>query len=466
MRFRTKLAVLVTMLLSIVYGIAGTLLIYLAFQKSLDMEMEKGLRSYQTLLSTLVVANNISEQSEVEDVTNVLSKLSEQGGDWSSLRLYQEKESLFKSNDAFVFDDSLAEKCTETRCSMKILAQNDIQYYQITGAFHVGKELIYLDAAYDISGVYTMRETQLQVYRVLFAAVAVVSALISYLLAFILTKPLGHLSKTSRKIAQGNLNLRAKVRTGDEMQELAANFNSMADSLVEKIHELEDAMQRQEAFMGSFAHELKTPMTSIIGYADMLRSCNLSDEESREAAGYVFSEGQRLESLSFKLLDLLVLRRQDFHLKKESPSQLLEEIANLMEHNQYKYPITMRYRAQEGECMLEPDLFKSLMMNLIDNAIKSMDERGGVVSVHIEMLGDGCKCIIRDTGRGIPQEEITRITEAFYRVDKSRSRRQGGVGLGLALCHEIVRLHKGTMEFASEPDKGTTVTIVLRGGAI
>ena len=116
MRFRTKLAVLVTMLLSIVYGIAGTLLIYLAFQKSLDMEMEKGLRSYQTLRSTLVVANNISEQSEVEDVTNVLSKLSEQGGDWSSLRLYQEKESLFKSNDAFVFDDSLAEKCTETRC--------------------------------------------------------------------------------------------------------------------------------------------------------------------------------------------------------------------------------------------------------------------------------------------------------------------------------------------------------------
>ena len=220
MRFRTKLAVLVTMLLSIVYGIAGTLLIYLAFQKSLDMEMDKGLRSYQTLRSTLVVANNISEQSEVEDVTNVLSKLSEQGGDWSSLRLYQEKESLFKSNDAFVFDDSLAEKCTETRCSMKILAQNDIQYYQITGAFHVGKELIYLDAAYDISGVYTMRETQLQVYRVLFAAVAVVSALISYLLAFILTKPLGHLSKTSRKIAQGNLNLRAKVRTGDEMQEL------------------------------------------------------------------------------------------------------------------------------------------------------------------------------------------------------------------------------------------------------
>ncbi len=466
MRFRTKLAIWVTMLLSLVYGIAGTLLIYLTFQKSLDMEKDKGLRSYQMLRSTLVVANNISEQSEVRDITNVLSKLSEQGGDWSSLRLYQKDKSLFRSNDAFIFDNTLAEKCTETRCSMRTITQNGIQYYQITGAFHVGDELIYLDATYDISGVYAMRDTQLQVYRVLFATVSVVSALISYLLAFVLTKPLDHLSKTSRKIAQGNLNLRAKVRTGDEMQELAANFNSMADSLVKKIHELEDAMQRQEAFLGSFAHELKTPMTSIIGYADILRSCSMTEDECREAAGYIFSEGQRLESLSLKLLDLLVLRKQDFRLQASSPLQLLEEIAKLMERNQYKYPITMRYRAQEGKCLLEPDLFKSLMMNLIDNAIKSMDERGGVVSVHIEMLGDGCKCVIRDTGRGIPQEEITRITEAFYRVDKSRSRRQGGVGLGLALCHEIVRLHNGTMEFASKPDKGTTVTIILRGGAI
>ena len=116
--------------------------------------------------------------------------------------------------------------------------------------------------------------------------------------------------------------------------------------------------------------------------------------------------------------------------------------------------------------MLEPDLVKSLLMNLIDNAIKSMDEQGGIISINIEMLTGGCRCIIRDTGRGIPPEEIKRITEAFYRVDKSRSRRQGGVGLGLALCQEIVRLHNGTMKFASEPGNGTMVTIELLGGAV
>ncbi len=465
MRFRTKLSIWVMFLLSLFYGIAGTLLIYLTFQKSLDMEQEKGLRSYEMLRSTLVVANTISEQTDLADIANVLSGLAAQGGDWSAVRLYQEERTLFQNAGVFAFDQNLAKSCSETTCSMRILTQNGTQYLQITGAFHVGEMLLYLDAAYDISGVYTMRETQLQVYRVLFIAVVIVGAAVSWLLAFVLTKLLSHLSKTSRKIAQGNLTLRAKVHSRDEMGELAANFNSMADRLVEKIHELEDAMQRQEAFMGSFAHELKTPMTSIIGYADMLRSCQLTEEECREAAGYVFSEGRRLESLSLKLLDLLVLRRRDFQLQAASPAQLLEEIACLMERGTYKHPITMRYRAEEGRCLLEPDLFKSLLMNLIDNAIKSMDEHGGTVSVQIRLCEDGCTCVIRDTGRGIPPEEIARITEAFYRVDKSRSRKQGGVGLGLALCQEIVRLHHGTMAFASEPGKGTMVTIQLKGGA-
>ena len=82
------------------------------------------------------------------------------------------------------------------------------------------------------------------------------------------------------------------------------------------------------------------------------------------------------------------------------------------------------------------------------------------------MLPDGCRIRVLDTGRGIPQEEIAHITEAFYRVDKSRSRAQGGVGLGLSLCSEIVQLHNGTMSFASRVGNGTCVTVELKGGAV
>lgn len=125
----------------------------------------------------------------------------------------------------------------------------------------------------------------------------------------------------------------------------------------------------------------------------------------------------------------------------------------------------LQCRCEEGMCMLEPDLVKSLLVNLLDNARKAMDG-GGNIYVVSEMLPDGCRIRVLDTGRGIPQEEIAHITEAFYRVDKSRSRAQGGVGLGLSLCSEIVQLHNGTMSFASRVGNGTCVTVELKGGAV
>ncbi len=466
MKFRTKMTVWMTVLISLIYSIGGTLLMYLTFREFARQEQEKALNSYRMLRSTLVLANTISEQAELEDVTELLSQIDAQGGDWTSLRLRSGVEQLYDSGEALPFQTDLSGQCSTTLCAMTQLRQEERCYEQITGTFQVGDTTLYLDAAYDITEVYTLRSSQLRIYRALFAVVVVLSAAGSFLLSCILTRPLGHLSAVSRNIAGGDLALRANIHTGDEMERLASDFNSMAEHLVEQIHALEDAMQRQEAFMGSFAHELKTPMTSIIGYADLLRSCEMTDTERREAAGYIFSEGKRLESLSLKLLDLLVLRKQDFQLYPVSPAALLEDIAALMQENAYKKQIVLRYRAEEGTCLLEPDLVKSLLMNLIDNAVKALDETGGTVSVHLTLLADGCQYLIRDNGRGIPEEEIQRITEAFYRVDKSRSRRQGGAGLGLALCQEIVRLHHGSLEFASKPGGGTIVTVTLRGGAV
>ena len=105
---------------------------------------------------------------------------------------------------------------------------------------------------------------------------------------------------------------------------LARDFNRMTDTIEDNMHQMADAMKRQEEFMGSFAHELKTPMTSIIGYADLMRSQALDEEEQQEAAEYIFSEGRRLESLSLKLLDLLVLKKKDFELRPTNLQTMIE----------------------------------------------------------------------------------------------------------------------------------------------
>ena len=113
--------------------------------------------------------------------------------------------------------------------------------------------------------------------------------------------------------------------------------------------------------------------------------------------------------------------------------------------------------------MLDTDFFGSLLVNLIENARKALPA-GGVISIRSAMTAEGCRVQVSDNGRGIPKEALAHITEAFYRVDKSRSRAQGGAGLGLTLCAEIAKMHNGTISFESEDDRGTTVTADLKGG--
>ena len=217
--------------------------------------------------------------------------------------------------------------------------------------------------------------------------------------------------------------------------------------------------------MADFSHEMKTPMTSIIGYADLLRSQVLTPDEQMDAANYIFSEGKRLEALGLKLLDMLSLDQSKLQLVPAHPADL---VAGLLEHLKRLYAqkgIALQYRTEEGVCYLEPDLFKTLLVNLMDNARKALDS-GGNIYVWQEMLPDGCRVRVLDNGRGIPPEALAHLTEAFYRVDKSRSRAQGGAGLGLSLCNEIVQLHGGTMQFESRVGNGTVVTVELKGGRV
>lgn len=311
--------------------------------------------------------------------------------------------------------------------------------------------------------IYEMRTLLIQIYRIILLVVIAVGAPVAWFIAKRLTAPIQQLSAVSRKIADGNLSIRANIHSGDEIERLAIDFNEMTDRIEENIRQLAEAMRRQEEFMGSFAHELKTPMTSIIGYADLLRGQSLSPQEQQEAANYIFSEGKRLESLSLKLLDLLVLKKRDFELREESFAAVVSSVVPALRPSMEKNHITLHCRCEDGVCMLEPDLVKSLIINLVDNARKAMDS-GGIIIVKGKLTDSGCELTVADNGRGMPREELDRITEAFYRVDKSRSRAQGGAGLGLALCSEIIALHQGDMAFESTPGKGTVVRVRLNGG--
>ena len=270
----------------------------------------------------------------------------------------------------------------------------------------------------------------------------------------------GDILLAAAAIAAGDLDARARVRTDDEIGLLGADFDRMADQLSENITELRQSMERQEQFMGSFAHELKTPMTSIIGYADLLRGQSLDDQEAQEAASYIFSEGRRLEALSLKLLDILMMKHQALTTVKTDMAALISGLVGHLQPVFQENGIVLQCRCEAGVCMTDPDLFSSVLTNLLDNARKAMDGGG-----NIYVLGDrsGANYCIRvlDNGRGMPETALRHLTDAFYRVDKSRSRAQGGAGLGLTLCSRILELHGGTISFASREGRGTCVSVEL-----
>ena len=265
----------------------------------------------------------------------------------------------------------------------------------------------------------------------------------------ILTRPLQKLSQVSKQIADGDYSVRVPVHTEDEIGELSVSFNYMTEQLIEKLMKLDQLLKNQEEFMGSFAHEMKTPLTSIIGYADLMRMEALSKEE---------------QNLSLKLMKLLVLKNQQFQMKKQDLEPMIQEAVISMQYRLKEQDILVNLNLKKAICKIEPDLLKSLILNLIDNALKSMNS-GGILTVEDRATQEGAKIYISDTGCGMPKDEISKITEAFYRIDKSRSRKQGGVGLGLAICKEIVRIHQGEMRFISQQGKGTTVIITIGGGA-
>lgn len=184
-----------------------------------------------------------------------------------------------------------------------------------------------LVTAYDLTGLYRDRNAALMRFLLLEAAVLAAASAVTALLARRLTRPLAVLTDAGAQIAAGDYARRTDLHTGDEIEELSRSFDKMADAVQDKIADLEADVQRREDFVGAFTHELKTPMTSIIGYADMLHTMQTDPDEQREAAAAIVHEGRRLEALSRKLLALLGLNEEGVELTRRAAARALAAAA-------------------------------------------------------------------------------------------------------------------------------------------
>lgn len=276
-----------------------------------------------------------------------------------------------------------------------------------------------------------------------------------------LLRPLGALQENARHIAGGNYDHRLDIHSGDELADLAQDMNALAQAVQQRVEQLEQVAEERRVFVGNLAHEMKTPLTSIMGYADLLYLPRQVSEAHRvEYSGMILEEARRLRSLSGKLLELLCVDSVSLTFVPTDLGQVMREVAVSLQPLLDQTGLHLACHCPPISMNMDVELFKSLLYNLLDNARKA-SPAGGQLSFTAQAQQGQAVIRIRDWGRGIPQEELDKICQPFYMVDKSRSRKAGGAGLGLALCQAIVTAHQGTMAFESQPGEGTQVTLVF-----
>ncbi|OZB92378.1 HAMP domain-containing sensor histidine kinase [Paenibacillus sp. XY044] len=319
----------------------------------------------------------------------------------------------------------------------------------------------------DLTPVYQDRIEQYGFFAKVDSAACILFMIVMFFVSRGLTRSIERLNRTSQIIAQGNFSERVKVKSRDEIGILGSSFNEMAEVVEDKINELERNNDEKQRFIDNFTHELKTPLTSIVGYANFLRTTKYNEKLFLDALGVIYDEGKRLEALSLKLMDLIMLKKVQFQMERQEMRALLLEMKPTLEIMAKEKEVNIKLDCQEGRLELERDLIKVLVFNLVDNALKA-SIAGGTVTLRTYWREAAYVLAVIDQGIGIAEEHLDKIFEPFYMADKARTRNSNGAGLGLALCGSIADIHHAVIRVSSQVQQGTTIEVVFaaekRGG--
>jgi signal transduction histidine kinase len=268
-------------------------------------------------------------------------------------------------------------------------------------------------------------------------------------------RPLRRVSEAANAIRAGDTDQRAPVAGPHEVQDLAHAFNGMVDQVQRSQQTLKD-------FLANVSHELKTPLTSIQGYSQAIVDGAAADQT--HAAQVIFDESVRMHRMVDDLLDLARIESGQTPLRRErvEPDAVLDTVlANLALRASQKGITLVRELGEMPPITGDGDRLAQVFTNLVDNAIKHTPDEGQIVVRSAVQYG-GIQVDITDSGPGIPQDELARVFERFYQIDKSRARgEKTGTGLGLAISREIVEAHGGRIAASSTPGQGATFTVWL-----
>jgi signal transduction histidine kinase len=269
-------------------------------------------------------------------------------------------------------------------------------------------------------------------------------------------KPLKEMERLAKRISKGDYSARVNVKSKDEIGELASSLNYMAEQLT-------DIERMRKKLIQNVSHDLRTPLTSIKGYLELLEDENFTEEEKTKSIETIQKEVERMEKIVKDITKLSIIDSKNYqlNLEKLGLNAVINEITPIVSIEASKKNIEVRTDLSQKEVFITGDKekIKEILINLLSNALK-FTERGYVKISTIQNKNE-VSVVIEDTGIGIDPEDLPHIFERFYRGEKSRSQDSLGLGIGLSIVKELVYMQNGDVEVESEKNKGSKFIVKL-----
>ena len=436
-----------------------------------------------------------------------------------NIKLWRDEKQIYPDNGEkipfAVGKDEVRIVISGSRKQKEIAVISELQEFGGTYQLYIEYPLSELNAAWDgLFGIYIF---------ISFAISLVLAFILNIMLRFLL-RPVRELAAGVSNIGNGDYSSRIPVKGSDEFSTLGENINLMAETIERNISKLKEDNEKKEQLVDNLAHEMKSPLTSIYGFAEYIMNGKIEPEEAAECCVFIMEESMRMKDMCYTLLDLSEIRHRKIEFKHFDMAAFFERMKHVIDMRQSdvllsggevstqqvcaadsanidgldasdgrSMPVTVEWENElpDGkEIYGNERLIEMLILNLVTNAVRACEQKHDMykeeskfiltnktdttalteetgkiefkVTVSIkDAEGNKVLLCVKDNGIGIPKEKLSHVTEPFYRVDKGRSRENGGNGLGLSLCRQIVLLHGGKFEINSEEGIGTEILSIF-----
>jgi signal transduction histidine kinase len=325
----------------------------------------------------------------------------------------------------------------------------------------VGSYIVYIRDNKDT--VQNLNDQLLSIILKALAVGLVISVLLGLFLAKTMIAPIQDLTLAVKKVAAGDFSEKLENDSKDEIGVLTRTFNDMAGRLEDTLDDLTKSEQMRREFVANVSHELRTPITSIRSYAETLEEDSSMPAATRQKfLEVILNESDRMTKI---VQDLLTLSRFDagsieFCFETFSFEKSVRDVYNAMiiDAQSHKHDFVLEFKTPIPDIRGDRARIEQVLINMVSNAVKYTRD-GGRLRMTAGAKDGEVWCSVKDNGLGIPKDDVDKVFDRFYRVDKARSRESGGTGLGLSIAKEIVARHSGKIVLESQEGKGTKITM-------